>query len=46
MTQEEITEIHNRFAALDKDHNGFITQDEVGAYRDLDGDGFIEPDEL
>ncbi|CAM9739540.1 unnamed protein product [Pylaiella littoralis] len=46
VTQEEITEIHNRFAALDKDHNGFITQDEVGAYRDLDGDGFIEPDEL
>lgn len=46
VTQEDITEINNRFTALDKDQNGFVTRDEVGEDRDLDGDGFIEPHEL
>ena len=46
MTQEDITEIHNRFAVLDEDNNGFITLDEIGTERDADGDGFIDLHEL
>ncbi|CAM9339680.1 unnamed protein product [Ectocarpus sp. 6 AP-2014] len=46
VTQEDIKQIHTRFTALDKDHNGFITRDEVGEERDEDGDGFIDADEL
>ncbi|CBJ30152.1 Calcium-activated outward-rectifying potassium channel, putative [Ectocarpus siliculosus] len=46
VTQEDIEQIHTRFTALDKDHNGFVTRDEVGEERDEDGDGFIDADEL
>ncbi|CAB1116884.1 unnamed protein product [Ectocarpus sp. CCAP 1310/34] len=46
VTQEDIEEIHTRFTALDKDHNGFVTRDEIGEERDKDGDGFIGADEL
>lgn len=46
VTQEDITEIHNRFAVLDEDNNGFITLDEIGTERDADGDGFIDLHEL
>ncbi|CAM9683950.1 unnamed protein product [Ectocarpus fasciculatus] len=46
VTQEDIKQIHTRFTALDKDHNGFVTKDEIGEERDQDGDGFIDADEL
>ncbi|CAN0189094.1 unnamed protein product [Ectocarpus sp. 12 AP-2014] len=46
ITQEDIDEIHTRFTALDKDHNGFVTREEIGEERDKDGDGFIGVDEL
>lgn len=46
MTQADIVEIHNRFAVLDSDNNGFITENEIGSERDADGDGFIDLKEL
>ncbi len=46
VTQEDIAEIHNRFAVLDADNNGFITEKEIGTERDRDGDGFIDLHEL
>lgn len=46
VTQEDITAVHNRFLALDRDNNGFVTRDEIGRDRDRDGDGFINPHEL